>query len=112
MLIALCIIISTYINLDGRKAEIATVYTLGARRGIILQVLTVRTIWITLLGSMAGQLLAFVATVIQDPHVQFRQVWCWTSFASVVLGTILLGLLVTTPFSFYSVYKRNLIEHL
>jgi ABC-type antimicrobial peptide transport system permease subunit len=37
ILIALCIMISTYINLDMRKAEVSTVYTLGAKQGIIFQ---------------------------------------------------------------------------
>jgi putative ABC transport system permease protein len=112
ILIALCIIISTYINLDSRKAEISTVYTLGARKGIIFKVLIFRTIWISFLGSVAGHLFALIATYIQDPQIHIQQIWCWTSFISVVLSTIVLGMLVTAPFSVHAVYRRNLIEHL
>ncbi len=112
ILIALCILINTYINLDSRKAEISTVYTLGAGKGIIFRVLTFRTIWISFLGSVSGQMLALVATYMQDPHIYIQQIWCWTSFISVVLGTIVLGIFVTTKFSVHSVYRRNLTEHL
>ncbi len=112
ILIALCIIISTYINLDSRKAEISTVYTLGAGKGIIFNVLTFRTIWISFLGSVAGHLFALIATLIQDPQIRILQIWCWTSFVSVVMGIIVIGILVTAPFSVHAVYRRNLIEHL
>jgi putative ABC transport system permease protein len=112
ILIALCIIISTYINLDGRKAEISTVYTLGARQGVILQVLAFRTVWIALLGSFAGHLLGILAMLVQDASVPMLQIWSWTSFLAVLAGTVALGLVVTMPFALYSVYKRALISYL
>lgn len=112
ILIALCIMISTYINLDGRKEEVSTVYTLGATQGIIFQILTFRTIWITLLGSFIGQLIALVVTVLQDHRVPIRFIWSTGSFMEVLSGTVCLGVLVTIPFALYSVYKRDLIAHL
>ncbi len=112
VLIAICIVISTYINLDGRRSEISTIYTLGATKGIIFQILTLRNIWIAFLGSTIGQLVALLITIFQDIQVSFQYIWSWKSFAFVVLGTIILGLLVTTPFTIYSVFKRNLISHL
>jgi ABC-type lipoprotein release transport system permease subunit len=112
MLIALCILISTYINLDSRKAEISTVYTLGTRKGIIFSVLMFRTIWISVLGSLGGHFLALIITLIQDHQLHIQHIWRWDSFAAIVLGTTGLGILVTTPFSVHAVYRRNLIEHL
>lgn len=112
VLIALCIMISTYINLDGRKAEVSTVFTLGASQGTIFQILIFRTIWITLFGAAAGQLIALMIASLQDVQVPLRLIWSTTSFIEVAAGTLLLGLFVTIPFAFYSVYKRNLIEYL
>ncbi len=112
ILIAICIMISTYINLDERRAEVSTVYTLGAAQGIILQALTLRTVWITLLGSLAGQMAALIITVIQTDQVPVRMIWDTASFFEVLAGTVLLGILVTIPFALYSVYKKDLIEYL
>jgi putative ABC transport system permease protein len=112
VLIALCIMISTYINLDGRKTEVSTVYTLGVTQGSIFQLLTFRTIWITLIGSLTGHVIAFLVAALQDYHVPIRFIWSTGSFITVILGTIFLGLFVTIPFALYSVYKRDLISHL
>jgi putative ABC transport system permease protein len=112
ILIALCIMISTYINLDGRKAEVSTVYTLGAAKGIIFQILTLRTIWITLLGSFIGQILALFIAALQDLQVPLRLVWSAGSFVEVLLVTVCLGVLITIPFAFYSVYKRDPVAYL
>jgi ABC-type antimicrobial peptide transport system permease subunit len=112
ILIAFCILISTYINLDSRKSEISTVYTLGTSRNIILKILTLRTFWITLIGSLAGQVIALIATVIQAEQVPLRFIWSAGPFMEIIAGTILLGMLITVPFAFYSVYKRDLISHL
>jgi putative ABC transport system permease protein len=112
ILIALCIMISTYINLDGRKAEVSTVYTLGASQGIIFHILTLRTIWITLLGSLFGLVIAFLITILQDIQVPLRFIWSTDSFIEVILGTVCLGVLVTIPFALYSVYKRDTISFL
>jgi ABC-type antimicrobial peptide transport system permease subunit len=112
VLIALCIMISTYINLDGRKEEISTVYTLGAKQGGIFQILTYRTIWITLLGSVTGQFIALLVTAIQDYQVPLRFIWSTASFIKISFGTVCFGVVVTIPFALYSVYKRDLIAHL
>jgi putative ABC transport system permease protein len=112
ILIALCIMISTYINLDGRKSEVSTVYTLGARQGIIFQMLTFRTVWITLLGSFSGYVLSLLITSLKAQNVPLRFIWSTGSFIEVILGTVCLGLIVTLPFALYSVYKRNPIEYL
>jgi ABC-type antimicrobial peptide transport system permease subunit len=112
ILIAFCILISTYINLDSRKSEISTVYTLGTSRNIILKILTLRTFWITLLGSLTGQGIALVATVIQADQVPLRYIWSAGPFLEIIAGTIFLGMFITVPFAFYSVYKRDLISHL
>ena len=112
ILISFCILISTYINLDSRKSEISTVYTLGTAQSIILKILAFRTVWITLLGSVAGQVIAFIVTVIQADQVPFRFIWSAGPFIEVVAGTVLLGMLITVPFAFYSVYKKDLISHL
>jgi len=112
ILIAFCIMISTYINLDARKSEISTVYTLGTAQNIILKILTFRTVWITLLGSIAGQTIALIVTVIQADHVPLRFIWSAGPFIEIIVGTVLLGMVITVPFTFYSVYKRDLISHL
>jgi ABC-type antimicrobial peptide transport system permease subunit len=112
ILIALCIMISTYINLDGRKSEISTVYTLGATQAFIFQILIFRTIWITILGSFIGQLIALLVTVIQDHNVPLRFIWSTGSFLEVVLGAVLLGVFVTIPFAVYSLYKRDFLSYL
>ncbi len=112
ILIALCIMISTYINLDMRKAEVSTVYTLGANQGVIFQMLTFRTIWITLLGSMGGYIISLIITVVRTDNVPIRFIWSTGSFIEVILATIALGVLVTIPFAFYSVYKRDPIAQL
>lgn len=112
ILIALCIMISTYINIEGRKPEMSTVYTLGATKGIIFQVLAYRTLWIALAGSLVGHVLSLVVLLLQDYRVPLLHIWSWRSFMLVVLGTIILGLFVTTPFALYSVYKSKLTEHL
>jgi ABC-type lipoprotein release transport system permease subunit len=111
-LIALCIIIGTYLNIEGRKSEISTIYTLGATKGIIFLVLTFRAVWIALMGSVIGQLLALFITLLQDYHASLNNIWSWKSFAFVVFGTLILGLSVTTPFTIYSVFRRNLVSHL
>lgn len=111
-LIALCIMISTYINLDGRKAEVSTVYTVGATQGIIFQILTFRTIWITFLGSFIGQLIALLITSLQDRQVPLRLILPPGTFFEVILGAVCLGMLVTTPVALYSVYKRDPISYL
>ena len=112
ILISFCILISTYINLDSRKSEISTVYTLGTAQSIILKILTFRTVWITLLGSVAGQGIALIVTVMQADQVPLRFIWSAGPFIAVIIGTVLLGMLITVPFAFYSVYKRDIISHL
>lgn len=112
VLIALCIMISTYINLDGRKSEVSTVHTLGVRQGVIFQVLTLRTVWITLLGSFIGQFIALLAAILQDIHVPLRFIWSTGFFIEVILATILLGMLVTIPFAIYTVYRREPVADL
>ena len=112
ILIALCIMISTYINLDGRKSEVSTVYTLGATQGFIFQILILRTIWITVLGSFIGQFMALLVTVMQDYHVPLRFIWSTGSFIEVVLGTVFLGIFVTIPFAVYLLYKRDFLSYL
>lgn len=112
ILIALCIMISTYINLDGRKSEVSTVYTLGATQGFIFQILIFRTIWITVLGSFIGQFIALLVTVIQDHNVPLRFIWSTGSFIEVILVTVFLGIFVTIPFAVYSLYKRDFLSYL
>ncbi len=112
ILIALCIMISTYINLEGRKAEVSTIYTLGAAQGTVLQVLVLRTIWITLTGAVIGQAIAFFVAALQDLQVPLRFIWSGSTFIEVTLGTVFLGVTVTVPFALYSVYKRDLLAHL
>ncbi len=112
ILIAFCIMISTYINLDARKAEVSTVSTLGAAQGVIFQVLILRTIWITLLGSAAGHIIAIVIASLQSDNVPLRLIWSTSSFIQVTSATIGLGVLVTIPFALYSVYKRDTIKDL
>jgi len=112
ILIALCIMISTYINLDMRKAEVSTVYTLGAKQGIIFKLLTFRTIWITFLGSIIGYFISLIITALRTSNVPLRFIWSTGSFIEVVLGTVFLGVLVTIPFAFYSVYKRDPVAYL
>jgi ABC-type lipoprotein release transport system permease subunit len=112
ILVAFCIMISTYINLDGRGAEISTVHTMGATQGIILQVLAFRTVWITILGSVIGQLIAILVTALQDNQVPVHAVLSAQSFLVVTLGTVFLGMIVTAPFAFYSVYRRDPVLYL
>ena len=112
ILIALCIMISSYINLDGRKAEVSTVYTLGAPRGIIFQVLTLRTVWIAVLGSVLGQAIAVSIAVLQDVQVPLRFIWSVGPFLGVVLATACLSVAVTVPFALHVVYSRDLIADL
>lgn len=111
-LIALCIMISTYINLEGRKAEISTVCTLGARQGFVFRILAFRTVWLALLGAAAGHALGVLAMMFQDAQTSVLGLWSWASFVSVVAGTVVLGLMVTVPFALYSVYRRDLLIHL
>ncbi len=112
ILIAFCILISTYINLDSRKSEISTIYTLGTDQNIILKILTLRTFWITLIGSLAGQVIALIVTAIQADQVPLRFIWSAGPFMEIIAGTILLGMFITVPFALYSVYKKDLISHL
>ncbi len=112
ILIAFCILISTYINLDSRKSEISTIYTLGTDQNIILKILTLRTFWITLIGSLAGQVIALIVTAIQADQVPLRFIWAAGPFMEIIAGTILLGMFITVPFALYSVYKKDLISHL
>jgi ABC-type antimicrobial peptide transport system permease subunit len=112
ILIAFCIMISTYINLDGRKAEVSTMHTLGTTQGSIFQVLTFRTVWITLLGSLFGQVIALLVAKLQDHQIPLRFIWSTGFFIEIVLGTIVLGMLVTLPFSLYTVYRRDPVADL
>jgi predicted lysophospholipase L1 biosynthesis ABC-type transport system permease subunit len=112
ILIALCIMISTYINLDSRKAEVSTVHTLGARQGVIFQMLTFRTIWITLLGSSVGQVIALAVTFLQDHQVSLRLIWSAEKFLEVSLATMCLGVIVTLPFALHAVYRRDPVTDL
>ena len=112
VLIALCIMISTYINLDGRKSEVSTVHTLGVTQGVIFQVLTFRTVWITLLGSLIGQFIALIVAVLQDLHVPLRFIWSTAFFIEIILATIVLGMIVTIPFAMYTVYRRDPVTDL
>ncbi len=112
ILIAICIMISTYINLDARITEISTVFTLGATQGIIFHVLILRTIWITLLGSVAGHIIALLITALQSGSVPLRFIWSTGSFIQVTAAALGLGILVTIPFALYSVYKRDPVEYL
>ncbi len=112
ILIAFCIMISTYINLDGRKSEVSTVYTLGATHRIIFQLLTFRTVWITIIGATIGHLIALFVTTLQAQSVPLRFIWSTGSFIEVTLSTVCLGILVTIPFAFYSVYKSDPVAQL
>ena len=112
ILIALCIMISTYINLDARKAEVSTIFTLGAAQGTVLQILVLRTIWITLSGAVTGQVIAFFVAAFQDLQVPLRFIWSISTCIEVTLGTVFLGVTVTVPFALYSVYRRDLLAHI
>jgi ABC-type lipoprotein release transport system permease subunit len=112
VLIALCIVISTYINLESRKAEIATFYTLGTRKGILFRVLALRTVWLALLGAVAGHALGIVAVLTQDIQASIFRLWSWSTFLAIVAGTVALGLAVTIPFMFLAVFKRDLLADL
>ena len=111
-LIALCVMISAYINLDGRKAEISTLYTLGARQGIVFAVLSIRTVWLAILGSAAGHLMGLVALLLQQGRAPVLHLLSLQSFVWVTAGTAALGLAVTVPFALYSVFRRDLLADL
>jgi len=111
-LLALCIMISTYINLDSRKIEVSTIYTLGVPRKVILMVLGLRTFWITLPGALIGYTGALIVTLLQAQKVSPISIWSWASFGLVTTGTVLLGLLVTAPFTLYSVFRKDLTAYL
>jgi ABC-type antimicrobial peptide transport system permease subunit len=112
ILIAFCIMISTYINLDGRKAEVSTMHTLGTTQWLIFQVLTLRTAWITLLGSLIGQMIALLVAKLQDHQIPLRFIWSTGFFVEIILATIILGMLVTIPFAIYTVYRRDPVTDL
>ncbi|UCG78883.1 MAG: hypothetical protein JSV21_03380 [Nitrospirota bacterium] len=112
VLVAFCVLIGTYINIDGRKGEISTVFTLGATRGVVFQVLTYRIIWIAITGSFIGHFIAILMTLAYDGSVRIGDLWALSSFFYVTAATVILGLFVAVPFTYYSVYKRDLIEHL
>ena len=112
ILIAFCIMISTYINLDGRKAEVSTMHTLGTTQWLIFQVLTLRTAWITLLGSLIGQMIALLVAKLQDHQIPLRFIWSTGFFAEIIFATIILGMLVTIPFAIYTVYRRDPVADL
>jgi ABC-type antimicrobial peptide transport system permease subunit len=112
ILIAFCIMISTYINLDGRKAEVSTMHTLGTKQWLIFQVLTFRTVWITLLGSLTGQVVALFIAKLQDHQIPLRFIWSTGFFIEIILATIMLGMLVTIPFAVYTVYRRDPVTDL
>lgn len=109
---AICIMISTYINLEGRKAEISTIHALGARRRIIMQALSLRTLWICVTGSVVGHVLALAVLFIVDGHSPVLRVWSWQSFAGLLSQTVALGLMVTIPFALFALRRRNLLSHL
>jgi len=111
-LLALCIMISTYINLDGRKIEVSTIYTLGVPRKVILMVLGLRTFWITLPGALIGYAGALIVTLLQAQKVSPISIWSWASFGLITTGTVFLGLLVTAPFTLYSVFRKDLTAYL
>jgi ABC-type antimicrobial peptide transport system permease subunit len=87
-------------------------HTLGTTQGSIFQVLTFRTVWITLLGSLIGQVIALLVASLQDHQVPLRFIWSTWVFIEIVLGTMVLGMLVTLPFSLYTVYRRNPVADL
>lgn len=112
LLMALCIMISTYMNLEGRKAEMSTLFTLGVSRRLIFLVLNLRTLWIILAGFILGYVAALIVTVTQGRNISIASVWSWTSFCIVASGAVLLGVLVTMPFALHSVYRRELTGYL
>lgn len=112
LLLAICIMISTYINLDGRKIEVSTIYTLGVPRKVILLVLSLRTFWITLPGAVIGYAGALLVTLLQAQKVSPISIWSWESFGFATTGTVFLGLFVTAPFALYSVFRKDLTAYL
>lgn len=112
LLIALCIMIGTYINLEGRRAEISTIYTLGSRQSIILALLCLRTVWITFLGTIVGHLLAILVVKFSEPQASLVSLWSSQSLGLITAATITLGLLVTFPFFIHSLFLRDLLADL
>jgi hypothetical protein len=66
----------------------------------------------TLLGSLFGQIIALVIASFQDLQVPLRLIWSVGSFIQVITVTVILGVFVTIPFAFHSVYKRDPVEFL
>jgi len=112
VLIAFCIAISTYINLEGRKKELSTIYTLGVTKGIIFHLIISRTVWIALMGALCGNLIALFVTMLQGHQIPVREIISFETLELTVFMTFLIGVGVSIPFSLYAVFRQNLVEYL
>lgn len=112
ILVAFCIAISTYINLEGRKKELSTIYTLGITKGIIFHLIISRTVWIALAGALLGNLIALFVVLFQGHQAPLIKIISFDTVGLSVFLTLLAGLAVSIPFSLYAVYRQNLVEYL
>jgi len=112
VLVAFCMAISTYMNLEGRKKELSTIRTLGISRSIIFHLITGRTVWIALMGALSGNLIALVAAIARGQWIPLAVAVSGETLGLSILMTLLAGLAVAVPFSLYAVFRQDMIRYI
>jgi|GEM_PF-2967419 ABC-type antimicrobial peptide transport system permease subunit len=109
-LAALCVAIGTYINLEGRRRELCTLYTLGTTRALVLCLAVGRAAWVALAGALGGNLLALALVALQG-HGPV-EVLSPEVLRSTVFATLFIAIGVSVPLALQVALKAELTRHM
>ena len=107
IVIALCIAIWSYLNLNERRVEIATLIAIGGTNITIITVLICRAAVVGILGAITGYLVSVIMVMLQDFESSLYVIGSLQLPLTLFGGAVLLSISGAFPVSFISAFREH-----
>lgn len=107
VVIALCILIWSYLSASERKIEIATLIAVGGTAMTVIKVLVWKSIIVASLGAILGYITGMAIVVVQDFESAKSVIWSLQLFFMIFGGAVLISILGALPVSLFSAFQEH-----
>ena len=91
------LLIVSHLDAEERDGELATLLAIGATRGILVTLLTIRSVVVALVGATFGATVGFLLAIAQDPTIAAELARYWTVPAAAILVAAIIAALAALP---------------
>ncbi len=106
-IIALCILVWSYLNAGERRLEMATVVAVGGTSMTVLSMLVMRAAIVAFLGALAGYVAGAMISLAQDFESALSVVLSWQLLVAMSAGAVALSISGALIASMFSAFREH-----